>query len=113
MFVVKNCFDLDLRLFASFTILTMRQNSYWLPLLDNYGAGELADGFRTRKRLRKLRPPHRTAVPARARDESLGSRAETERPSHDRTMICAKSLRTQDGSVETADLQGERANRRL
>ena len=34
-------------------------------------------------------------------------------PSGDRTMIRVKSLRTLDGNVETADLQGERANRRL
>lgn len=66
-----------------------------------------------RKRLRKLRPPHRTAASARAQDESLGSRAETKRPSSERTMICVKSLRMPDGIGETADLRGGRANRCL
>jgi len=64
-------------------------------------------------RLRKLRPPCRTATPVKTWGESLGSGAETERPFGERTMKRVKSLRMPGGSGETADLQGERANRRL
>ena len=61
-------------------------------------AGELADGFRTPKRLRKLRPPRRAATSAKTWGESPGSGAETKRPFGKKTMKRAKSLRM---SVET------------